>query len=307
MRSNLLIVLDRSGSMLDVINNDRTKWAIAMGVLQPLVQNFDDRISFGLQFFPNQNTRTTGCGQATNYLKVADDATPVSAALAAAATVENQYYPSSGNADSQHIQTFTNIAEAMAAVSADTGLLASDRRNAVMLVTDGAPSTNCGPVAEANAETVATITALRNQGISTYVVGFGGTVTAQAIPNANTPPIDPVALSSFAEAGGTARPGATKFYAAENAADLEASMQDISSRVALTCSYALDETPPDLGLIYVYFNNEPTEIPRDASHAEGWDSDGQTIQFYGAACQALTSGTVEDLDIVYGCPGPTIS
>ena len=60
--------------------------------------------------------------------------------------------------------------------------------------------------------------------------------------------------------------------------------------------------PDDL---YVYFDS--LAIGRDTTQGDGWDYDPNTNQvtFYGPACDALSSGSVTDLAIVYGCPtGP---
>jgi hypothetical protein len=47
---------------------------------------------------------------------------------------------------------------------------------------------------------------------------------------------------------------------------------------------------------------------RDPTHQDGWDYDPATgtLTFYGPACQAIQDGSVLDVDIVYGCPGPVV-
>jgi len=47
--------------------------------------------------------------------------------------------------------------------------------------------------------------------------------------------------------------------------------------------------------------------PHDADHVDGWDYDEASGQltFFGATCDSLREGTVDELLIVYGCPaGP---
>ena len=41
---------------------------------------------------------------------------------------------------------------------------------------------------------------------------------------------------------------------------------------------------------------------------DGWDFDAgsNTITFYGAACESLQDGEVNDLQIVYGCPSSPV-
>jgi hypothetical protein len=49
-------------------------------------------------------------------------------------------------------------------------------------------------------------------------------------------------------------------------------------------------------------------VPRTPSHADGWDyfPDGDTITFFGAACTELQSGSVAEVKVLYGCPGPVV-
>jgi hypothetical protein len=105
----------------------------------------------------------------------------------------------------------------------------------------------------------------------------------------------------MAEAGGTARPGTTKYFQADSAADLEAAFDAIAASV-ISCDYHLDTTPPDDDALFVYFAGE--RLTRDETHMNGWDYDGTAneVNFYGATCTMLRAGNVEDLAIVYGCP-----
>jgi len=57
--------------------------------------------------------------------------------------------------------------------------------------------------------------------------------------------------------------------------------------------------------IEAFFNDEQ-QVPRDPSGTDGWDLDvGKgVLTFFGAACQTLQSGTVRDVDVVFGCAEP---
>jgi hypothetical protein len=82
--------------------------------------------------------------------------------------------------------------------------------------------------------------------------------------------------------------------------------QAITGAVA-SCEYVVDPAPPDLALTYVYF--EATElVPRDTAHAEGWDYDPATLKLtlYGTACARIQDRTVDDVDVVFGCPVPPV-
>ena len=107
-------------------------------------------------------------------------------------------------------------------------------------------------------------------------------------------------------AGGVPSPDpANDYYQADDQATLDAALTSIASQT-LGCVFSLDEVPPNVDEIYVFFENT-TSIPRDTSHAEGWDYDPATNQvtFYGQACEDLKSGTVTDVDVVFGCNVPT--
>jgi hypothetical protein len=132
---------------------------------------------------------------------------------------------------------------------------------------------------------------LRNQtpSVKTFVVGFATSA-------------DSGQLNDMAVAGGTALPGSTKYYRANNATELSDALSTILGTV-LSCSYTLDQVPEDLADLYVYQDEVP--VDHDTTHTDGWDYDPATgeLTFYGAACDALESGEVSDLAIVYGCPG----
>lgn len=50
---------------------------------------------------------------------------------------------------------------------------------------------------------------------------------------------------------------------------------------------------------------ENTElVPRDTTHAAGWDYDPatMTLTMYGSYCDRLKTKVVDDVDVVFGCP-----
>jgi hypothetical protein len=48
-------------------------------------------------------------------------------------------------------------------------------------------------------------------------------------------------------------------------------------------------------------------IPQDAANGWTYDPSSNKLIFSGDACDALSSGEVSDIDVVYGCPGPAIN
>lgn len=149
-----------------------------------------------------------------------------------------------------------------------------------------AATLGCGPKA---AERAPSLDASIGKGFKTYVIGIA---TAAA---------DVGTLNRMAEAGGTARPGSTRYYPATSRAELAAALDTISASL-VTCVFPLAHQPPDPGFVTVTVGGRP--ILRDLQHLQGWDyvSGGAGIQIYGSACESLKKGTVQGAGIYYGCP-----
>jgi hypothetical protein len=166
----------------------------------------------------------------------------------------------------------------------------------VLFATDGLP--NCGggnPDTASDTETVAAVTALFNAGIKTYVLGFGQFGGSPTLNNA-------------AIAGGVPKPGNTKYYEANNAAELDMALQQIAGGLIVpSCSFQLASLPPDPDNVTVTLNG--MVVPRSPSHTNGWDyhPDPMTFTFFGSYCTQIMQGAMTNVSFVYGCPGPVIN
>lgn len=94
------------------------------------------------------------------------------------------------------------------------------------------------------------------------------------------------------------------YYEADNAQSLSDQFDLIVGQVA-SCTYALDDAPPDADLLFVYLDDGTlplVSIPRDPTHQDRWDVDATLtrITFYGPACDLVKSGAVTPR-IIYGC------
>ena len=275
---NLLIVLDRSCSMRNRIDGVR-KWQSAVDAVVQLTQDFAGRIHFGLILFPD--TVNPRCEQVDIPVPVGPGNEAVIADLLSAALDNRDPNWPDG-------PCVTNISAAVEQAASDPGLVDEQRRSYVMLITDGRQM-NCG--GGADAVTTATLELLSQADVSTFVVGFGGAVSARD-------------LNTFADAGGVPLDGDTRYYQADDGASLDAALRQIGGQ-ALGCVFALQEVPPDVAHLYVFFNNEE-RVPRDVNHDEGWDYDAQTNQvtLYGDACDRVLSREVQDVDVIFGCSEP---
>jgi len=134
---------------------------------------------------------------------------------------------------------------------------------------------------------VAAITDAAAAGVKTYVIGID-------IDGTNS------TLNMMAEAGGTARPGATKYYPVTDQASTVSALEAIATQI-ISCTFALDYTPADLQ--YVSVSVGGAGISYDPTHANGWDIDAnaKTLTFYGDACTALQTNP-DTVSVIVGCP-----
>lgn len=289
---DMLILLDISGSMCDPINplnpGSMTKLGVMKTALSELVTTFDARIDIGLMVFPGD--AACGTGRLENPI-VPHNAAQIVSTLSTYPMGIFQCALFAGGAT----PTFLGVMEAQSYYST---IPANPVGQYVLLATDGLP--NCGPAvddagtsSETNDETVAAIQALHDEaGINTYVLGFGSGFAG-----------DPTTLRRMATAGGTGTP-----FNARDAATLTDALNMIAAQIVRpSCTIMLDGSTRNPQLFQVKFDDGPL-IPRDTGHGSGWDYDAatNTITFYGNECTTVESGTVVDIHVDYGCPGPLI-
>jgi len=274
---NMLIVLDRSGSMDETIGGGwlgggSSKWEIAKEAIAQILADYDDRIRFGLDVF--SACTAGGCGPGIIVIEPdlgTQDA--INTELAGTDLCD------SGNSE-------TNIGNSLDALVGEPLLQDASRQSTILLITDGAE--NCG----GDGATAAAALLAQDLSVPTYVVGFGDGV-------------DGAELSGIARAAETDRGGDPVYYQADDADELLDALGEIAAGV-LGCDFLLAKLPPGED-IYVFFD-DVDEVPRDEAHGEGWDYDPATgrITFYGAYCERLRSGDVNDVDVVFGCPDPVL-
>ena len=178
----------------------------------------------------------------------------------------------------------TPIGAALLLASKSPELIDPARANFVLLVTDGME--NC------SGDPVGAVKGMAARGIKTYVVGFGADV-------------DPARLTQLSVEGGTARLGATKYYQADDQASLDLAFAQIASGAA-GCDFKLAKAPPDLKKIFVAVDGNL--INRDPTKKMGWDYSEVTgrLTLFGGACDVVQKSGNAKVQIVYGCPDPTL-
>jgi hypothetical protein len=276
--ANVLLVIDKSKSMNDrtAAASDRAKIEDLRDAVHFMLDEYQDTIRFGWMAFPD----STDCGPGVVSVPIGDDTGDTIRSLV----------------DSMAAWGLTPTGESLQNAGTDPGLLDPERRNFILLITDGMPTCPNGdgfPNQADNALALQAVTDLHSSGIDTYVIGLG-----EDVNNSN-----PQLLSDMATAGGHPRPGPVAYYQANSLAELTAAFEEIAMAV-FECNLLLEVIPQQPEWIWVYFDGVP--VTRDRNHVDGWDYDrpANRIDFYGPTCARLENGEVSKIDVVMGCGPP---
>lgn len=323
-KPTLYFVLDVSSSMALPMDGGTTeRLTVARSAITNLLYDIGHRVKYGLAIFPADGPDPAGDGAcaAGKEIFAAQEGDPVQCVnkrrtgpvLKDLLRVLNPVVPSGGT------PLGATLEELIPRLSALEGT------TAVVLVTDGAPNCAltpceaqdcmlnvegysylgqacdddlncCDPDVIQHAyaplncvdrsNTVAHVTTLAELGIRTYVVGIPGSEFYAEL------------LDELAVAGGTAQEGPRKYFAIADSAALQDALRAIGSDVALPCEIPLQSDAFEPALTNVYF--DAALIP--AGLPDGWTLEGQTITLHGSSCEALSSGSVADVQVVSGCP-----
>ena len=328
-KANMLIVLDKSGSMTAPLGST-TLWDATKTALTGALQAVQGIVSFGLVLFPDKDVPfecpLDVCCQTTSGnmadVPVADGTLTVPQII----ETLNTTAPGGGT------PIAAGLTRALEYYTTGTGA-ALDGDKFVMLVTDGGPNCNSGLTCESmsctmnldlrqgctpsgpnccageprmcldDAAVLAQIEALSAAGIATFVVGIPGTENYASY------------LDTFATAGGRAQVGgATQYYAVSESggvAGLESVFTDITTQLINSCDVQLSRVPPNLQDVNVAVNCEvlprATFADSGASPVSGdWDLDTATspptVRLLGSTCDYITQTGAERIDVLFGCP-----
>ncbi|MEZ4440340.1 MAG: hypothetical protein R3B72_14680 [Polyangiaceae bacterium] len=323
--SNLLFLLDRSGSMHLRVQGEETRWTMTKAGLQTILEALPAGSNAGLAMFPNGDDPISCCeitsanviscaacgagelpGPALrcdpqSYLSLPVavsplDTTQVGAIMSYVSTADDEFYWGTPLAPA-----LDGAIDAMLGQST-TGV------TSVVLLTDGLP-TSCDSPDDPQANDIQRAIDAASTGLGaavrTYVVGvIDGTTAA-----------DPENLSAIAQAGGTARyagceEGADCAYSV-NVDNFEADLQQALDAIALdaiSCSFdlpAVSGGAADYEAVNITIRQGAYTItvPRDSNHQDGWDYLGgmSQVQLYGKACQTLKEDVEAKVEVVVGC------
>lgn len=279
---NLVLMIDRSGSMSNG-NNEPLRWQpVKSGLLTFLDDPSSHYISASLAFFP---ASSGGACQVSSY------DTPVVPLTqlpnGAAFTAAFQVTPDGSNTPTKPALE--------GAIETAKAIKASGKHVAVILATDGQPNgcdSNLSSVKAAAAAGLA-------EGIKTYVVGVG--------PSTGN-------LDDFAQAGGT---GQAIMIPTNNAAQVSEDIRTAVGQIAqslLGCNYPLPAPPDgqalDVNAVNVNYTPpggtaETLPYSADCSNANGWRYDDTTapkeIILCSDICDTAKNEAGAKLDIIFGC------
>jgi len=289
--AEILIVLDRSGSMKEVPTGGTagtTKWDLVVPGVNEVVTATDASVSWGLKVFPEGEGQSCSATSVTNAIPVA-----IAAMNAGAVTAQITATTPEGNG--------TPTGAAINAAVAYLKTLTEPNPKFILLATDGEPSCAASGSNATAARTFAVqaVTDAAAAGFKTVVVGVATTKTAATN-----------ALNDMAVAGQMARvdpdPAATKYYLASTKDELVKSLQAITGQVS-SCVFDLKSAPPDPDNIAVQINGQ--KAPKDTTHMSGWDYTGtgyQRVEVFGQWCDQLKTADAKKVNFILGCPGEVI-
>lgn len=282
--AEVLLVLDRSGSMENDLETGETRWEAIVPTLVSAIDATSAGIWWGLKSYPELDD-TEQCAPESIVPTI-----HVPIAEMSGGTVVTAIEATTPLGDG----TPTGDAIRFALEHLRERAMLSDNPKFLLLATDGEP--NCpddddDEDVDAVDYTVAAIADALAEGFPTFVVGVD-TTDDDTVDN----------LNAMAEAGGRPRAGDPSFYLASTQEEIEMALQEITGEIA-SCVFDLDPPPPVPDNIAVDFNGMRAE--RDPSLQNGWEytkDDYSQLEVYGTWCERIKSEAESAVNIKYGCP-----
>jgi hypothetical protein len=334
---NLLVVLDRSGSMDSTPDGFAVnKWDAIRDALGGALEARQDRLTVGLEVYPHDPNDEIPlncdpdvcCTTPSDFseaivvpLATGEDAVPTIVSTLQAMG------PGGGTPTAAALSLALDYFD-----SADAQVLEGERF--VLLATDGGPNCNadntcdaetctanidnnlpftmnqCDPSATGpsfcldSENTVAAAEALAAAGIKTIVVGIPGSEAYADV-------LDAVAIAG----GAPNTTGDDDYYAVTaegGVAGLENTLRDVTTELIRSCELQLESTPPDPRLVNVKIDGEfipyfiIDDSEPDAGEVDGWTLDETTapptVVLHGTPCDSMLENGAENVEVLFGCP-----
>jgi len=274
---DILIVLDRSGSM-----TQGGRWNPSVNAIKSFTSTLDSAVAFGLMLYPEPAPGIAGIGlglDANGLCGPGKVNIPFKTGNAAAIAAKLNESPPGRNSATP---TAASIQAARDVVVTPVCGDCPKKEKFVVLVTDGQPNCTNGTDSSSSdvPNTIAAIEAIADEGVKTYVVGYG-TKTDRALAQT---------MDQFAKAGGTGQ-----HFAVENEATFLEELTKIAGEV-ISCEYELTKEVDDPKYVRVAIDGE--------SYAYGTDwtlEDKKRVILQGAACDTLRDARTHNIEITVEC------
>ena len=284
---DILILLDRSGSMANDINDQgcgshgnsdcgaASKWSQMTAAINQAVMGSEGNVRWGLKFFGNgaaNSCDVTSGAAGTAVAPALNTASAIAAAIAGTG-------PATG--------TPTTNAEMSAASYLQS--LTDPNPKFILLATDGKPTCYGGSnTADDSPAAIAAVAAVAGGGLNTFVVGIAttGMGTADAT------------LNAMADMGGEPQSGTTHYYPVMSTAELVAAIEKIQGIAALTCTYDLGGAPTDTNGVKVLVDGQQLDPGPDTWK---FSADEKTITLTGSTCAGVMAQTIQKVQIFLPC------
>ncbi|MBM4363639.1 MAG: hypothetical protein FJ104_13235, partial [Deltaproteobacteria bacterium] len=334
---NVLVVLDKSGSMQDPLpGTSDAKWDTMKAAVGAALDGTKGAISYGLALFPQAADGQpaipltcadfgTCCGDpaagvsvdvapgatAVPLIEAALDATTPGGATpsAAALSAALDYFTKGAGKDlagDRYVLFATDggpNCDDAATCAADSCTTNLDGKCSLTSLPDGGDANCCDAAFDGKWRCLdasgaeASVTALASAGIPTFVVGIPGS-------EAYSSTLDALALAGGVPAG-AADGGAPRYFAVSasgGAAALTDVLESITKSLIKSCRLELANDPPDRTLLNVEVDG--VAIARGA--ANGWELDTKTspptVVLQGTTCARVETEGATSISVVYGCP-----
>ncbi len=312
----LMIVFDRSGSMMKEVGSEMlpasismSRWMITRTAINMVLTATEDDIAWGMKMYPNCKAKDIegqafGCAfptDSTTHNPCAIDDNIIAPGLSQQSIVSTAMNVATPTVSRGATPTAAAMDMAVASLQART----TPNPKFILLATDGVP--NCGflPNSTTRSDTVpdqagaiAAVTRSAMAGIPVFVLGI-----AVKDPATTTDPVFLAyhdTLNQMAEAGGRARMDASKYYPALDQARLQTALDEIAA-ATISCTFPLKEAPRDDAQAAVDVDGK--RLPEDATNGWSFAASKKAIIFNGLACDKLKKGEFKETAVTFGCPG----
>ena len=276
---NVLLLLQRGVSMAQDLSGE-SRWNAARFAISTATTFSDDTARVGLGTY--SACEPGGCSAGSVVVPIAaSNASAVNAFLAN--TVDQGSADGKGSAPGGKTQYLcdsgapeASLGKSLEALVGEASLGDPTRRNVVVVLTDTGDDAQC--VSGCDAACAAGKLAAQSPPVQTYVLGLGA---------------DAAVLDPIAAAGGS---GQSKV--ASGKGELETALTALMQSF---CDFHVDQGPPDDAELRVYFDG--VAVPKGEPNGWSYDAVTKRLTFHGGSCQSVPF--TQDMDVVYGCWGPT--